>query len=279
VDVRVERHHDPVLAHRLERAAFRRGPSELAHRFQLDPDGHFVARDGGEPLGAAACVVYPGADLAWIGGMVVVPEARRRGIARSLLAAALEYAGSRGARTVGLDATDAGRPLYESEGFRAVCTTRRWARVRPATSRDDASVAVYPASGAELMEIAAFDRPRFGANRAPWIAAVLHDLPHRGFVAYRRDGGRLAGFVLGQEEYIGPLVADEPSAAAALLRAAESAGTPATAELLDANGTAATVFREAGYEPTETRCVRMVRGADLPGRLGALYAVGAWALG
>jgi len=278
-DVRIERHRDAALALRLERTAFRRGEREVAHRLQLDDGGHFVARDSrGEAIGAASCVVCPGGDLAWLGGMVVLPEARRQGIGRRLLAAALEYADERGARTIGLDATDVGRPLYESVGFRPFCVTTRWAR-QHAAEPYEAAHAVYPASGAELMEIAAFDRSRFGANRAPWIAAVLADFPGRAFVAYDRASGRLAGYALGQGEYVGPLVADDPGAARALLHATESAGTPATLDVLDANPHIERVLPASGYAPTAQRCLRMVRGPGLPGRVECQYAVAAWALG
>lgn len=280
VEVRIERHADAALALRLERAAFRRGEFEILHRLQLDPNAHFVARDGeGNAVGAVACTVHVGADLAWIGGMVVLPHARRMGVARRLLHAALEHARSRDVRIIGLDASEEGRPLYESEGFRPATTTTRWQRTGAPTGHDASKHAIYPASAAELMEIAAFDGTRFGANRAPWLAAVLRDLPGRAFVAYERASGRLAGYALGQERYVGPVVADDREAATLLLLAVEASGAPPTADLLDVNASAGLVFSEAGYRPTDGRCVRMTLGGDLPGLLETQYAVGAWALG
>ena len=49
--------------------------------------------------------------------MYVVPEARRRGVARALLAACEAGAGDLGVRGLYLFATEDGRPLYEQDGF------------------------------------------------------------------------------------------------------------------------------------------------------------------
>jgi GNAT superfamily N-acetyltransferase len=47
----------------------------------------------------------------------VQPEYRRRGIARHLMLAILEWCGGQGIERVALHASDMGRPLYESLGF------------------------------------------------------------------------------------------------------------------------------------------------------------------
>lgn len=46
------------------------------------------------------------------------PAFRRRGIARMLVTALMDEARQRGATEISLDATEAGRPLYRSLGFR-----------------------------------------------------------------------------------------------------------------------------------------------------------------
>jgi GNAT superfamily N-acetyltransferase len=51
-------------------------------------------------------------------GMYVVPELRRRGIARALMTRVVECATEHGAPVITLHASDEGRPLYEQLGFR-----------------------------------------------------------------------------------------------------------------------------------------------------------------
>lgn len=54
---------------------------------------------------------------AMILNMYVEPEFRRRGIARTLMQAMIDWCRAEGFRTVELHASDDGRPLYESLGF------------------------------------------------------------------------------------------------------------------------------------------------------------------
>ena len=74
----------------------------------------FVHEAGGIVLARAA------ADEAEILTIAVAPEARRRGVARALLRAAIAAAGARDAATLFLEVSAANsiaRALYESEGF------------------------------------------------------------------------------------------------------------------------------------------------------------------
>ncbi len=83
--------------------------------------GLLAVRPGGEPAGFVVARVA--ADEAEILNLVVAEGARRKGIGRELVAAALEKARQSGASAVFLEvAADnpAGRALYESAGFREV---------------------------------------------------------------------------------------------------------------------------------------------------------------
>jgi GNAT superfamily N-acetyltransferase len=87
----------------------------------------WLAIDGGEaePVGVVSVLSndappLPEVHLAKEGYVVnlwVAPGARRRGIARALLAAAMGAAPAEGWRRLYLHATDDGRPLYEEAGF------------------------------------------------------------------------------------------------------------------------------------------------------------------
>lgn len=84
-----------------------------------------LVMDGDRPVACATLCYYetiptlshPTGHRAHMMNVYTVPEARRQGIARQLLTGLIEEARSRGVTEILLDATDAGRPLYESLGF------------------------------------------------------------------------------------------------------------------------------------------------------------------
>ncbi len=79
-------------------------------------------------LVATATLICYGRRLGWIGMILIHPEFRRRGLARELVTHVMERAEQLGVETVKLDATDEGRGLYESLGFRAEQAVERWQR-------------------------------------------------------------------------------------------------------------------------------------------------------
>lgn len=281
MEPRIERNDDPRLALTLDPSRpYFPAEGELERRASYDPQGHYRAMVGGQVAGVASVVVWQGG-LAWVYGMVVAPPHRGKGIGRALLRHAIEDAESRGARAIGLDATDAGRPLYESEGFRPVGIARRWQRApgsEPRAIDGERTVSVYPISACEVMDIWSFDGPRFGANRVPLLASSMARYPERTFVAFDRASGKVRGVVFSQERWIGPLVADDDEAAARLLLAAERAGAPARAIAAPTQGRVEEILGAQGYEVEGFACTRMARGV-LPGRLETQYLLSSWALG
>lgn len=109
---------------------------------ELDRIRTWLARPAGEPGGPPIGIIsvlrndappLPEEHLAHEGYIVnlwVAPEARRRGLARTLLQTALDDAPSWGLRRMYLFATEEGRPLYEQTGF---TTSPRWMgrRIKP----------------------------------------------------------------------------------------------------------------------------------------------------
>ena len=94
-------------------------PETLAAR--LETMSVFVAVDGiGAVIGTVAAAVVDG-DEGHLRGMAVLPEWHGRGVARALLAAALDELHARGCRRVSLDTTEPLRRavrFYEAHGFR-----------------------------------------------------------------------------------------------------------------------------------------------------------------
>jgi GNAT superfamily N-acetyltransferase len=84
----------------------------------------FLAEDAGHIVGTAAAFLTRNTgnillDLqATLAGIYVVPGYRRKGIARELTLRAIAWCKDRGCVRVRLQASEAGRPLYESLGFK-----------------------------------------------------------------------------------------------------------------------------------------------------------------
>ncbi len=86
--------------------------------------GWFVCEDGGKIVATAGAILQltPLDDVlvgkrAIIVGVYTHPDYRKRGAARMVVAAAVEWCRAAGVALVRLQTTQAGRPLYESLGF------------------------------------------------------------------------------------------------------------------------------------------------------------------
>ena len=98
-------------------AAWNQTEEDWLRCLRLEPDGCFGVEADGVVVASATVIRY-GADLAWIGMVLTLPEFRGRGLARRLMERAIDYAGNRAIR---LDASDQGQPLYESMDFQPEC--------------------------------------------------------------------------------------------------------------------------------------------------------------
>ncbi len=123
--LQVERAHLPEIA-ALEALSFSEPWSENALNLFLSGDAvAFAATEGGRVLGYIGMLLAPGEGQ--ILNLAVLPEARRNGIAKALVARLLEEATARELGSLSLEARVSNAPairLYESCGF-AVAGTRK----------------------------------------------------------------------------------------------------------------------------------------------------------
>jgi GNAT superfamily N-acetyltransferase len=161
----------------------------------------------------------PNKRLHWVGMVLVAPELQRRGIGAALLRAAIRAVEENG--VVCLDATPAGKSLYESLGFQDVYRLGRWLR-QPASLEVQPAVPCKLLSSEYLPAILDYDLPVFGADRAGILRALQRRAPSLAF--YAGQEYEVAGFCLGrvgrQAVQIGPLVADRLDIARDLLLSA-----------------------------------------------------------
>lgn len=181
----------------------------------LEPDGCFAAREGERLVGTVTTTTY-GHALAWIGMMIVHPDYRRRGIGAGLMRMALEHLHELGVMLVKLDATPAGRPLYESLGFSAEVELERWQGAAREGSRRELHLAVTDT----VQAMFALDRAAYGADRSRLLETLLAESVG-GPLIVESEPGVPAGFALARPgraaTYIGPVVATTADVAVELL--------------------------------------------------------------
>lgn len=229
----------------------------LAHQ----PDGCFIAEWNGAPAGTVTTTIHEGR-LGWIGMMLVDADHRRLGIATALLNRAVEFLQTSHVDCIALDATPAGREVYQRCGFRDAWGLQRWEREGEAP-RGNVATSRHP------IQIPAFDREAFGVDRSVW----LHRLASTAQVSVR--DGALAMLRPGvRADYLGPVVAIDPSAAAEAISPLIGKITARTFwDIPDANEPARRLAESLGFRPVRS-LIRMTHGqSSLPGRPEWQYAI------
>ncbi len=179
-----------------------------------------------EPVATTSAIAA--GHLGVIGNVSVRPELQRRGLGRLLTTHALAWQRAQGVRSVWLDATPAGRPLYRQLGFTDIATSwyvhaplrnlrleRLAALAGPHTATSESQDA--------LDDIAELDREAFGGDRLGLLRALASQSACALYIARAGAGQRAVGYALtrrseepGKGIRLGPLVAPDHSVAAAL---------------------------------------------------------------
>jgi GNAT superfamily N-acetyltransferase len=186
------------------------------------------AAGGQAPI--AAISVIAARPIGAIGNVVVRADYRRRGLGKLLMYATLDWLYEQGVRSVLLDATEDGRPLYAGLGFVAG-EPSKYAHA-PVAALDASylrqlatGLRAHPAVPDELARIAELDRQAFGGDRLGLLALILR-APNT-WLYISEDAGQPSGYVLLRRLEspdvgirLGPFVATSSAVAAALLEAA-----------------------------------------------------------
>lgn len=231
-----------------------------------EPDGCLVAEIDDQVVGTITTTRY-GTGLAWIGMMLVHERYRRRGVATALMHAGLDYLREQTTACIKLDATPAGRPVYERLGFVPEWSYRRWVReqdqIRNQSSPAiDASVAVLSAAHIEL------DRLAFTADRSRWLqllnaGSVLCQRP-RGFGMLR------AGYLA---RYLGPVVAESHNVARDIILELLAQSPDKTFwDVPETNSNAVALAESLGFRPVRDLTRMWIGSSCLTGRMDLQYA-------
>jgi GNAT acetyltransferase-like protein len=209
--------------------------------------GAFAAVSGSRVLGTALALDYTA--FAWIAMMLVDASFRGQGVGARLLEAAMNSIPPE--RTIRLDATPAGRPLYRKHGFldettltRSVAPAARRAAV-PVPGRDS----VRPLLMADVPFVARTDSIVFGGDRRAVLTWALDRAPHYA----RMIEGAAPQYTLGRPgrlfDQIGPVVAADDVAATALVSAAleSAAGRAVVIDAFDGSLAFTSWLRARGF--------------------------------
>jgi len=188
----------------------------------LGPGLFRVAVEEGRIVASGGAVRY-GNDLAWICMILVDPARRGHGIGTRVFDEVLERCrselGAGRLRFVGLDATPAGRGIYLQRGFQDEAAVLRMSAAQDAAANAPETARAMEPS--DLEAVLARDRQVFGADRAPLLRWALERAPELTWIARLGDG--LAGYCFGRHgdhsDQVGPVVAEDPATALALVRA------------------------------------------------------------
>jgi ribosomal protein S18 acetylase RimI-like enzyme len=231
--------------------------------------GHLMGIDApGQGLVATAATLPLGHEFGWISMMIVRTDFRRRGLGRELLGQCILDLAAQGL-VPGLDATPAGRELYQRHDFRDTWAMTRWKCERQgvvAAAPGVPGLEVRPATAADLEAIAGLDTRAFGGSRRSVLTRLLERAPWLAAVAVR--GGEVCGFLLardGREAFqLGPIAATDADAAIALLgRTLVLLAGAAYVDVLDRHHEVATWLAAHGFAP-QRRLTRMFYRRDEP---------------
>lgn len=227
-------------------AGWNQTPEDWLRLLELEPGGCFGVEEDGRIVASATVITY-GHELAWIGMVLTLPGYRGRGFATLLMRRCLGYCEDRQVRTVRLDATEMGRPVYERLGFVPEYAVGRWQGELP-------SAAARPwQPDYEL------DRIAFGADRRRLLEKTGCCRP-----------GRVAA-------YLGPVTARSAGEAREAVLHCGLSG-PAFWDIPEANPAALRLAEELGFRPVR-RLVRMRLGPPVAERPEFVFALAGFEYG
>lgn len=205
IRVRPMTREDLALGLRLSsREGWNQTEADWIRLLDLEPGGGLVATIDDVPVATlTTCRFGP---VAWVAMVLVDQTVRGRGVGKAIVARALDDLEGQGVRTVRLDATPMGRPLYERFGFMEEYTLARFAGTSLEVEGPDRSEPFDPSGLDQIIDL---DRLATGTDRAKLLGRLVQD----DSVAVRvvRRGPGIEGFIMSRPGahavQVGPCIA------------------------------------------------------------------------
>lgn len=214
-------------------------------------------------------------EVGWIGMMLVGQNHRGQGIGRILMKSIIDKMGN--IKSIKLDATPKGRPLYSKLGFKDdIELIRMVCQKVPSAVLDKKTAGIHKVTLKEMENVIDFDRKVFGADRSD----LLHTLwknPECKMYCLKQEGVILgyASIRPGSKFWhIGPLFAKKRSVAEALLKYAlyEYQGFPVVLDVLGTRYGIRTLLASYGFRP-QRKFTRMYLNRNITGKVKLQFLI------
>ncbi len=208
--------------------------------------------------------------LAWVGAVITDPDYQGRGLAKTIMAAVMDYTAKQHVQSVMLDASPLGFPIYEKLGFRSLYKMEVWTGNAVSVLHTPAMLATE----ADQADVIALDAHWMGLERRQ----VIQDIWQPGHVWVTRENGALTGYLMAQADHrgvhLGPWYHRTPEGANDLLLTALStfSGQSVRMQIPEVNTAALSLVEHQGLSCSRF-CTRMVYGTEPPGNMSTQYGI------
>lgn len=238
-----------------------------------NPQGCFVAALPERIVGTACTIPYEDR-FGWVAMVIVDRDCRRLGIGTLLLNAGIEHLEKRGL-TVKLDATPAGKMLYDTLGFHDEYGLARMECMNG--SFVESKTFLTPIRMQDIDALIDYDAPRFGATRKQVLESYLHYYPQ--FAFWMRETDSIQGYIMAREGtnafHIGPWVAENPEIACCLVQSVLQIRKPdkVFVDIVEPNPPVRTMLESLGFQE-QRPFIRMFKGINNhPGMPDRTYGI------
>jgi len=250
-------------------AGWNQTESDWLRFMNLEPTGCFVAELNGSSVGTITTCLF--GQVAWIAMLLVDVSARGRGVGTAMLKHSLNYLEGRKVKTVRLDATSAGQPIYEKLGFVPEYQLARFEGIAPLGRRRPVVTKATPEIFASIIE---FDKWMTGTNRAKMLSRLFEEFPEDIHAFWHGD--KIEGFIITRPGanaiHIGPCVAAIDAGSALLSDALNRCAAESVFIDIPLDNADAVRVAESGALRIQRYFMRMYRGERVKDNIKALWA-------
>jgi GNAT superfamily N-acetyltransferase len=237
-------------------------------KFLMEHPGNvcLAVEDNGKIVGTATAMIYEN-KVAWIGMVLVEKGHRGRGYSKLLLTEMLKRL--KAIKTIKLDATPAGQPVYQKFGFRNERVINRMILESPLTNFPDLvnGNRTTRIQSSDIPEIIKYDAEIFGARRNQLIEYLVRENPENIWLV--KQNSVLKGLALGRKGtrffHIGPVLADSEKETRMLLSQMinMSPQMPVVADVFEDKKDLTNGLVNIGFKK-QRQYIRMVLGENSP---------------